>query len=1539
MRYHSNTKTVLIVLLITLLFFFASFFLLYELNLTSPTLIVTDYLMKKVSSVDSDISFSFENMERNFRDRVMIHNLSVSYKGDEIAFFDTVEVKLGLFDIISYFLDLEGSAEVDFQSGFVSLDPFMNRTGNDFSSSEAAPLEDGAPYQTADLSDEGNIDTEAASDDTIIPSKFLSSHNITVNFSDVTLNAGEKISGRLEKLEVSYIGEEEKIVGDLKLPEVSLSLSGNTVTLSDTSLSFTCGDTVFLKGSVESVSLSREAVTVAADGIYFSSSADSINDITSGLFNAVVKINEVEGKTDNVSLFLSESEVIWKDKEITADASSVRMSYAGLEAEVQTLRAVLSSFDDYSVSFGTLEIGESGSLLSGDGLLISGKLSERKLSYSLLSAAADVGEKTKSHIGEVTVTSVGGSVDYSDGVDMTLSLSAVLGTLNETVDDITFGLDARILLKDGKLSGSSINISDLYLGYGEKYDSSFSVTGDLETARILFDYGGLNIDLTASVKNRTLKGDMSVSGMKLENIVPLFSKKEITLFDSDSIFSLNASLDFSYDGTLAGSMDYSLQVGKIRLSFLETKVASSGKLEFAPDKILLTAITLDTSYFSLTADGYWDLVEKLPTLDFSASTANGKDILSGYIHLSESGKTYSYYAVFPSLEKTYISGDVDFETKSEVKSDSILMTASRERPFSLIVDLENKDISILSDNLSLEFDYSDGVRGSLRADSLETLHSTADVPITIDGSLDFSVSLENGFEVSSSTISISDIFVLPSSPTVSFSFNGSDTLYTLDDITIKSAESGIVYTGRASADLEKNILAFSSSQKDGEGKIVFSLYKDEEFVAALRAEGIDLSFLGLQDMYASLSLFGRAARIEDFSFDGNISVVSPTLESRKINADITINGSSFTVENVVYSSDSMTSKLQSLSFDSKTGKLLLEGGSVNIPNEKAAGAMPINLAFSLTGETVPSDSLFSSAVELVKSRGKGSSLRLDLSSLDINSEFTATGRYVLITVGEDDIALSGNFLEGSYSLSGKSVSLSVDLENIVKAHIAADLEDEIAANVSIDLFNMALVNLIMKYPTVVFRDDFVHGEVSFTRLDGASSLDGYLTAEELGVDVFWIEDQTLILHNPRFVIWNNDLRCSLTYTTVYDKLTSERRMIRMDVGVTMNESLSLESWDCDVYMDENNPVRVRIPLHLIGVDILGYVSGHYYVKSDENGMMNEGELYLSNTDVTIGMNPFPEWYRNIKGGALMDLTLHIENNNRVLYPAGDDPIVSIMLQEDSSVYAYNDNSTFYCSGNVDIRGGEIYYFQKYFYITSGSLSFDDPTSFNPKINLRATLRDYDSSSEKVEIYLVMKDNTFDNLSPTLESSPSKDLSEIMEILGQSILSSDTYGSMSVSSVASLVTEGFDILSRLGIVTSGSNPLSSLSSSLKSVFGVDTFSLHSNILNNIVTDTISQATQSGVGTYSPMARFLSGTTLNIGKYLSQNLYLQIMVHLEARKSSDSYTIISDDLAIDTEISLEWANSAFTVTFFTRPSYFSFYSILSTFGFSISKTINF
>lgn len=1528
MKYHNNMKTILISFFVVLLFLSVSVFLLVKLNLTSPTMIITSRLFETFRSADSDITLEFDSLERNFRDRIMVRNLRLYYKGESFAFFDTIEVKLGLFDALSYILNLGGSAEVNFRGGEVVIPESL------FSLNESGSGEGTESSAASESVDSGSTEDIALS-------SFLSSHNITLSFNDTLLSTPYG-NGTIDELYLSYLGSEETLVGELKSSSLSISYSGYDITLTDPDIAFTYGTSVFLSLSLGGASVSGGGMNAEVGNLTLSAGAHSISKAIEGVLNGRLDIETAKAGSGGNEITLTGSSFIYtEDGTLRLSLRKAECTSSSSFISLDTLTGEIKSFDSYSLSVKNMNASWAGLPLSGRDLSADGNLQSGELSFNLESVTTKIDEYTKDNIAALTLSSLEGDVKYSDGLSLTLSFDGEAETPSEKIDDITFSLKAGVNVVDGTLKSSSIEINDLYPGYGEKYNSLLSITGDLDDAAVSLDYGGFDIDLALSVTRRTLSGSFDLSPLDINEVVPLFFESTPSFFNEKSLLSLSSSFSLSLDsetGKPLGDIDWNVKLDSLDLSFIETPLTSTGRVTLTPSSVVIDSLDISTSYFNFTSSGAFDLDKKLPDLDFRAELPGGKELLSGYIHLGED-RSYTYYGDISAVKSTFISGSVDFNEEGIVSASSVLETKGKERPFTFLIDLENKFIDIESDALSVSFDYSDGLRGRAVASELETLRSEEGRALILDGSLDILYTLSDGLTLSSSTISIRDIFLFPSSPSLSFVLTGGDDTIRLGDVTVSFTE-GTVYRGNVSLDFDSNEAVFALDEDNGKGSIVFSLFKDDEFTAVLKGDDINLSVLGLGDMYAYVNLYGRAKRMEDFSFTGSLDITSPSDEEKAVNADLTIESGSLSLSSVVYSSDGVNATLERLYIDSLSGTFGLEGLSVMLSNEKPDRAYPVSLSLSLSGEMEKEDSLYSSFITMIQNKGSGLKMRLSIENIDLDSSlFVVSGRYADITIGDESVTIEGNFLTGSFTKSGFTGEIAIDIENIVSAVFTFDLSSSLRAKADIEAFNMGLVNLLLKYPTLVFRDDLVGGEVSLTEDNGIFSMNGALHAEELGVDVFWVEDQSLIFHNPSFIIWDNNLSSSFTYVTVYDKLTSERKMVRMTVGVAMSETLSMESWEVDIYIDENNPVRLRIPLPKIGIDILGYVTGHYYAYSDSAGMDNDGTLNLTDTTVSVGMNPYPSWYDEISGTTYMDMRLNFGKNNRVLYPSGGDPIFTIDLQENSSVYAYmGADSNFSFSGDIQIRGGEIYYFQKYFYITSGSIAFDDPTRFNPKINLRATLRDYTSSSEKVEIYLVMKDNTFDNLSPTLESSPVMELSEIMEILGQSILPSSSYGDVSVSSVASLVTEGFDILSRLGIVTTG-NPLSSLSSSLKKVFGVDSFSLHSNILNNIVADTIANASSTLSGQYSPMARFLNGTTLNVGKYLTQNLYLQLMAHLEATGNRSSYTIISDDLALDTEFSLEWTNSAFSVTFFTRPSYFSFDSILSTFGFSITKTLNF
>ena len=121
MKFHSNLKTVLITLGVLLMFVFSSVFIITELDLTSPTLLVTNSLFQNLTEKDTDISFSFLSMERNFRDRVKVNDITVKYKEIEVAEIDSIEIKMGIFDLLSYLMRSKTSAEIVAVNGEVRL--------------------------------------------------------------------------------------------------------------------------------------------------------------------------------------------------------------------------------------------------------------------------------------------------------------------------------------------------------------------------------------------------------------------------------------------------------------------------------------------------------------------------------------------------------------------------------------------------------------------------------------------------------------------------------------------------------------------------------------------------------------------------------------------------------------------------------------------------------------------------------------------------------------------------------------------------------------------------------------------------------------------------------------------------------------------------------------------------------------------------------------------------------------------------------------------------------------------------------------------------------------------------------------------------------------------------------------------------------------------------------------------------------------------------------------------------------------------------
>ena len=1518
MKFHSNLKTVLITLGVLLMFVFSSVFILTELDLTSPTLLVTNTLFQSLTEKDTDISFSFESMERNFRDRVKVNDITVKYKNIEVAEIDSIEIKMGIFDLLSYLMRGKTSAEIIAVNGEVKLNQAL------FDSFKSG-------------SDNNSEDKESATKE--------AKYNFTLNLYNFSISLLDKWNIDGVTASVSMDERITKLNALISIPEINLSYNDYVLGLNDVSLNLNKKEEISAKLSVESLSLSSSSFSLSTGSVKGDASLSSL-----------ASLGDIKGKVDIESLLLSleEGEVLVEPISLTLDDTGASVELKHINAQYKDIKVeskdnVIKSedFKEFSAKIGRIDGDYSKYSYSMENIVLPVfRLEDKKASISFDAFNVDNLESlTKDIISRLAINDCSLLIDYEDKLSLSFGFDSVITPKSNVTGDMLIGFDINLIMDGTTLESFDIASRDIYLGYGDKKDNKLEVKGNSEEIDLSLEYGLINVDLALGLGEKKIKGEINLSDYPVSTIYSILHERiegvEKYIPSTSTLtccLSIKGEIDDKIKIPFIGDLAYTLNISDVTLGGIESFVSSKGSAAFNEESIDFDDLELESKYFSLNLKGNLPYANMLPSLDFSLSLPEGKEIVQGYVNLYNEN-TYNFLLDVKAFEETSLEGKVTFIDK-EIVGDGVLTTIGTKRPFDFNVDLQTKAFNATSPKILLTGDFSNGFEASLSLNRLDLVKNGKNTSMYMDGVLGFSIG-DDGWSIKGDSINLENIWFIPSSPSIKLSLLGNENEISIPELYISTNEKEY-FKGKVYFDLKTFDLSGTLDALEGEGDLVFSFSKDELYSGFIRVRNLDLAPFGIKDMYANVNLTGRASRVADLSMEGKIDVLTydSVNDDRKITANISINSDSLLLDYIKFTNSGFSIEIDSIAWNSIDGVLRISEGRLRIKGEHVDRDYPISADFDLSLMMYDDENLYSSLYNALKDGGEGIRLEFNLKSLDIdNSRILVENKNTVGIIHNRKINLEGSLINGWLDFDLMSFDLNIDVDPLASASIKGDIKDGINANAVIKSFNMYFVNTFMNPPLITFDECFVKGEAGIIAKDGIYNLNGNLSADEMGVNIFWAPDQKVIIHNPTFTLWNNDLRCSVSKATVIDYETYEKKSIDIYAGLTLTPTLSIEGYVAEMWMDENNTIRIRLPLPMMGIDILANGYGHYYMKTtDGEPMTNDGELTVVDSEVTIGMNPYPEWY-DLKGNANVDLILNFKRNNRVIYPAQQDPIISITLDEDSSVKFVKRGREISVQGDVDIRGGEIFYFQKYFYITEGNISFPDPNKLDPKINLRATLRTYDNESNRVEVYLVMKDNTFENINPTLESSPAKDLNEIMEILGQSILPSSTYGTVSVGSVTQLVTEGIDILGRLGIVTA-SNPISGMNQSLKEFFGVDSFSLHSNIVNNILSDTISSSFTDNYSTYSPMARYLDGTTLNIGKYLSSNFYLQGMIHLSANKNvKDKYTFISDDLVLDTEFSLEWMNPAFKITFTTSPSYFSLYSIMDTFRFSISKTINF
>ena len=278
----------------------------------------------------------------------------------------------------------------------------------------------------------------------------------------------------------------------------------------------------------------------------------------------------------------------------------------------------------------------------------------------------------------------------------------------------------------------------------------------------------------------------------------------------------------------------------------------------------------------------------------------------------------------------------------------------------------------------------------------------------------------------------------------------------------------------------------------------------------------------------------------------------------------------------------------------------------------------------------------------------------------------------------------------------------------------------------------------------------------------------------------------------------------------------------------------------------------------------------------------------------------------------MKLDLQFGHKAEFRWPTADFPILRTLVPTELPLSLRADAGTgkFTMTGDVKMRGGEVFYIKRSFYIREGRITFADVAKeIEPLVTLRAEIRDRDSTGEPLRLILTAKDQSLFAFNPVLSSDPPRSTNEIMQLLGQVAI-----GDTKRDNVwQNLLVTSSDILAQVGFLKKTENKV-------RDFLRLDAFSFRTLLLQNAIFGNLFNANQN---TALTMSNYLDNTSVYIGKYFGSAIYADALLHLshydsKLLKNSGSNRPVYKDLLFQPEIGLEMATPFFLLRWSVAPT---------------------
>lgn len=332
-------------------------------------------------------------------------------------------------------------------------------------------------------------------------------------------------------------------------------------------------------------------------------------------------------------------------------------------------------------------------------------------------------------------------------------------------------------------------------------------------------------------------------------------------------------------------------------------------------------------------------------------------------------------------------------------------------------------------------------------------------------------------------------------------------------------------------------------------------------------------------------------------------------------------------------------------------------------------------------------------------------------------------------------------------------------------------------------------------------------------------------------------------------------------------------------SVNVGLDIEFDRWkinylDCPINSDEGQFIYVDMTMPLVRYKGYGAFKD-FLIHVTMDDVTFSGKIFGERGDIQISADSIQKSQEPVYSSMdyIVDLELQVKNKVQILV----NPVLRGVIEPDNLLKLQINTGTgdFSAKGEIALRGGEIVWLNRSFYMKEGKVFFNETKElFDPRITVRAETRERDEDNNQVTITLSATRQALSKFNPRFTASPAKSETEIMELLGQVI-------SGNSENVASLAMAGGDYLVQATVMRS-------LENSLRELLNFDIFSIRTNILQNAVKKSFEK---NSTVTNLSFSNFFDNSAVYVGKYFGSAMYVDALMHwsYDENKKNDDTTV--------------------------------------------------